>query len=229
MFVKNLGEIEAVAFDIDGTLYPQWALTVRALPRYIRHGEFFLHYGLVRHALHKLPVQKNLHKTEVAMLAKRVGQSEQFVEKKLDDLVYSGLAPYFQKIAPYPYMTETIAKFKAAGLKIALLSDFPPKQKGDVWGAKQYCDVILGTEELGALKPDPTPFLKMAEALKVEAQRVLYVGNSAKFDIDGAHRAGLKSAYLVGGLRKVLKIGLPRADISFFDYRHLQNIVLGSS
>ena len=42
MYVKGLGEIEAVAFDIDGTLYPQWRLTVRALFRYIAHGFFFL-------------------------------------------------------------------------------------------------------------------------------------------------------------------------------------------
>lgn len=227
MFIKKLGEIDAIAFDIDGTLYPQWALTVRALPRYIRHGEFFLHYGLVRHALHKLPVQADLHKTEIAMLARRVGQSEAFVEQKLDSLVYTGLAPYFQKVAPYPFIKETFSKFKSAGLKIALLSDFPPDQKGDVWGVRQYCDVILGTEELGALKPDPHPFLKMAEALGVSASKVLYVGNSAKFDIDGAHNAGMKSAYLASGLRRLMRIGLRRSDVSFFNYRQLQKLVLG--
>ena len=50
MYIKNLGEIEAIAFDIDGTLYPQNSIYWRAIFHYIIHNYFFLHYGIVRYA-----------------------------------------------------------------------------------------------------------------------------------------------------------------------------------
>ena len=59
MNVNGLGEIKAVAFDIDGTLYAPWRLNIRAIFRYVRHGIFFLHYGLVRNKLHGKEVVSN--------------------------------------------------------------------------------------------------------------------------------------------------------------------------
>ena len=38
MYIKNLGEIEAIAFDIDGTLYPQNSIHWRAIFHYIIHN-----------------------------------------------------------------------------------------------------------------------------------------------------------------------------------------------
>lgn len=226
MIIRGAGDITAIAFDIDGTLYPQWALTLRAFPRYVRYGEFFMHYGLTRHELHGLPPQKNFTQTQAQILGRRAHLSADVARKKLDRIVYKGLVPYFKNIKPYPYALEAIKSFKEAGFKIALLSDFPPEQKGDIWGIKQYCDVILGTEELGALKPDPYPFLKLSEALKEPPKKILYVGNSIKFDIRGCHKVGMKSAYLLPFWRRLLNCPLRESEISFTDYCHLQKIVL---
>ena len=123
------------------------------------------------------------------------------------------------KIAPYPFAKETIEAFHAAGLKIGLLSDFPPEQKGDVWGIAPYCAVILGSEKLGALKPSPVVFEALRDALGVEAGEILYVGNSLRSDIIGAHNAGMKTAWLS-------KKSAPEADFCFTSYRQLKNYVL---
>ena len=123
-------------------------------------------------------------------------------------------------------MPETFRKLKEAGFKLALLSDFPPEQKGDVWGVRQYCSVVLGTEQLGALKPDPYSFLKMADELGVEPSRILYVGNSLKYDVRGSHNAGMKCAYLLPFWRRIFNKPLKEAEISFSNYRQLLNIVL---
>lgn len=226
MNVRGLGEIVAIAFDIDGTLYPQWALTIRAFPRYVRYGEFFMHYGLTRRDLHKLPPQEDFAQTQAQILGKRAHLSADFVKRKLNRIVYKGLEPYFKKIAPYEGAKDAIKAFKDAGFKIALLSDFPPEQKGDIWGIKQYCDVILGTEEIGALKPDPYPFLRMAQALNVEPQKILYVGNSVKYDVRGCHKVGMKSAYLLPFWRRVLHCPLRESEISFSNYEQIRAIVL---
>lgn len=226
MLVRNLGEIKAIGFDIDGTLYPQSALTRIAFLRYVRYGEFFLHYGLTRRDLHKMDRQQDFRKAEAQIMAKRTGVAVQVIRRKLDRIIYTGLAPYFDRVSPYPGAIETIKRFKDAGFKIALLSDFPPEQKGDIWGAKQYCDVILGTESLGALKPDKYSFIKMAEALGVPCENVLYVGNSKKYDVRGCHAAGMKSAYLLPAWRRFFGMPLRESEISFNNYSQLQKLVL---
>ena len=52
MNIENLGEIKAVAFDIDGTLYKNWHLYLRMFFHLLRYNQFFIKYGLVRDTLH---------------------------------------------------------------------------------------------------------------------------------------------------------------------------------
>ncbi len=226
MVVKGLGEIQAVAFDIDGTLYSQWRLHVRAWQTYARHGVFFLKYGLVRSEMHRMEPLDNFHSMQAERMAAKLKCTREESESRLQEIVYGGLKKYFVNLPSYKYVNETFEKFRSAGLKLALLSDFPPEQKGAIWGVRPYCDVILGTEELGALKPAAHPFLVMAERLGVEPSRILYVGNSVKYDIRGARSAGMKTAYLLPFWRRLFRKPLKEADISFADYRQLQDIVL---
>lgn len=226
IFIKNVGEIEAVAFDIDGTLYPQWKLHIRAIFNYIFHCIFYLHYGLVRAQMHGIEPSSDFMKLQAEKMAQRIHKSPEEVQKKLDRIVYKGLAPYFNHIPCYKNVPETFKRLKEAGLKIALLSDFPPEQKGEIWGVKKYCDVILGTESLGALKPEAYSFKKMAEQLGVEPSKILYVGNSYKYDVVGAHNAGMKTAYLLPLKCKLFKKHLKDSEICFSNYRQFMNIVL---
>ncbi len=224
--VKGLGEIKAVAFDIDGTLYPQWKIHLSACLHYFSHPLFFLHYGLVRNSLHGAERLENFRAEQAERMAHRMGCLPAEAELRLNAIVYDGLKKNFDRIACYKDVPETFRKFKEAGLKIALLSDFPPEQKGAIWGIKPYCDVILGTEFLGALKPSAYSFVEMARQLETLPEEILYVGNSARYDVAGARRAGMKSAYLLSGFRKLFNIPLKESDISFSNYRQLQDIVL---
>ena len=163
--IDKLGEIKAVAFDIDGTLYRTWKLNIRILFHFLRYNQFFLKYGIVRAKIRKIPLKDDFKTTQTQMMAERLGCSPAEAELLLTRIVYAGLSSYFYKIKPYKGAVELIQDLKNAGFKIALLSDFPPEQKGDVWGIKDLCDVVLGTEETGALKPSAQPFKKMAELL----------------------------------------------------------------
>ena len=219
MNVKGLGEIKAVAFDIDGTLYPQWKIHLSAVFNYACHIIFYLYYGLVRNEMHRMERVENFRVVQAEKMAAFMRCSAREAESKLNAVVYDGLKKNFEKIPCYKDVPETFMKFREAGFKLALLSDFPPEQKGEIWGIKPYCDVILGTEFLGALKPDPYPFLETAKRLGVKPEEVLYVGNSIKY-------AGMKSAYLLTGWRKLFRSRVKGADICFSSYRQLQNIVL---
>ena len=218
--------ITAIAFDIDGTLYASHSLYCRIIPHFLKHLRFYLKYNKVRKLLHHTAPLAHFYEYQARNLARLTGDSSEVAAQKIKSMVYDGMKPYFDKIKCFDYVPEAFQKFKEAGLKVAILSDFPPEQKGEIWGVKQYCDVILGSEEAGALKPSKYPFGILAQKLGVNPEQILYVGNSVKYDVEGAKNAGMKTAYILPWWRRVLGLSLPGADISFSSYRQLVDIVL---
>ncbi len=221
--------IKAVAFDIDGTLYPDWKLYVRIAGHFLRHIWFFHEYNEVRKELRRSAPVADLFEYQGRLMAHRLHISIELAKRKVDEICYKALEPYFEHIAPYYQVYETIVSFKEAGLKIALFSDFPPEQKGDIWGLLPLCDVLLGSESAGALKPSPYSFGILAQKLELEPHEILYIGNSKKYDVGGANNAGMKSGYIMRGFRRIFNIPYKKADVSFRNYQELREIVLGSS
>ena len=223
--MKNT-EIKAVAFDIDGTIYPDWRLYIRIAPYFFKNLKFFLSYNKVRKILHRTAPLCDLFEYQARLLADFMKITSQEARSLIDEKIYCGIAPYFDRIKTFPYVEETFRRFKEAGLKIAILSDFPPKQKGRIWGLIPYCDLIMGSEECGALKPSIYTFGTMAEKLGVENESILYVGNSIRADVKGANDSGMISAYKMPFWRKILHKPLKEADYCFSNYRQLQKFVL---
>ena len=223
---KNLPEIKAVAFDIDGTLYPNYRLYIKIAPFFLKNLKFFMRYNKVRKILHKTAVLADFFEYQGRLLAEEMSISKDEAKKLIEEKVYLGLEPYFDNLKPFPYIKETFEKFKAAGLKLGILSDFPPEQKKDIWGTAPLCDVILGSEKVGALKPSIYTFGSLIEDLGVPAENILYVGNSINSDVKGAKAAGLQTAYLAPKWKLIFKKLPKEADFSFLDYRKLQEYVL---
>ena len=221
-----LGEIKAVAFDIDGTLYPSFSLYIRIIPYIIRHFRFYIHYNRVRRIMHRTAPLPDFYEYQGRLMAEELGCSSLRARAMIKLIAYDGLRPYFEKIKPFKHVNETFKTLHEKGYKIALLSDFPPDQKGEIWGLIPYCDLILGSEEIGALKPSKYPFGVMAMALELEPHQILYVGNSVHFDVRGANNAGMKSAVIASPLKRIFSKKIKEADISFSNYRQFLNSVL---
>ena len=232
MITSKIPGIEAIAFDIDGTLYPAWKLTLRVIPFLIRHIRFMKAFRKVRHILHGYSASEpdkalpDFFNLQNELLATQLNISPQEAGAFLDREIYKGLKKKFLRIRPYPFAREAIIQLKEAGFKIGILSDFPPEQKDSVWGILPLCDAVLNSEALGALKPSRIPFLKLAEALNTPCERILYVGNSEAYDVAGASAAGMKTAYIVNPLISFFRKKPPHADISFSNYRQFLNYVL---
>ncbi|MCR5217136.1 HAD family hydrolase [Treponema sp.] len=218
--------IKAVAFDIDGTLYPTWKLFIRMPFYFFSHFSFYYKFNKVRHKMHHTAPLGDFFEYQARLYAAIAGLSPADAKKEIKKISYDGLTPFFRKIKPYPHVYESIKAMKDAGLKIGILSDFPPEQKEDIWGIRDLCDVCIGSEESGALKPSKYPFGILAQKLNLKPQEILYVGNSRKYDIEGAKNAGMKSAYILSGIRRLFNLKLKEADFSFKSYRQLKNIVL---
>ena len=225
----DISKIKAVAFDIDGTLYRAWKLNLRMSFYFLSHGIFFLKYGLVRNIMHQTKATSDFIKIQSEHMAKKLKCTPKEAEERLDKIIYKGLEKYFRKIKPCHLSIEFIKKLKASGYKIALLSDFPPEQKGDIWGIRDLCDVVLNSEKAGALKPDSTPFLHLAGELKLPTEEILYVGNNHKYDIVGSKNVGMKSAWFrlpfMAWLGKKSKL----ADITFWRYKQLYKLFFETS
>jgi putative hydrolase of the HAD superfamily len=218
--------IQTVAFDIDGTLYAEWRLYGALIPYVLKHFAFFRAYRKVRKVLRRSAPLADLFEYQARLLAAELRIPVPAARSQIENVIYRGLTPYFEKIPPRAGCVEAIWAFKSAGLKIALLSDFPPAQKGSVWGIRSLCDAVLGSEEIGALKPSKYAFGNLSAALGVPCDRILYVGNSVAADIRGAKNAGMKTAYIMPLWRRLCRRPLPGADISFRTYRQLQKLVL---
>jgi len=163
--------ISAIAFDIDGTLYPSWRFNLRIIPFLLKNFNFMSAFNKTRKDI-RLWQEKNPDKVlsnffdfQAEILAKHAGKNKEDVKNFLETEIYEGWKKRFARIKPYFFARESIEEFKRCGLKIALLSDFLPEQKNDVWGILPLCDAAFGTEAIGALKPSPLPFKRLAEAL----------------------------------------------------------------
>ncbi len=230
--------IEAIAFDIDGTLYPNRSFYWRIVPFLLRHWRFLAEFGRVRReirvwqAAHPGETHADFLGWQAELLARRLGVTPSVARSLADRLIYEGWRPVFERVRPFPGVREAFVAFGAAGLPVGILSDFLPSQKGSIWGLDALSDVILGSEETGALKPSAVPFVALAGALGVAPDRILYVGNSVASDVVGASAAGMKTACVISPLRAfLLKLTrAPRlatgADISFTSYRKLVRDVL---
>ena len=213
-----LEKIKVIAFDIDGTFYV------------IKNFRFYLHFQKVRKIMHRTGPLPDFYEFQARLLARELDCSAAEAKKKIQEIVYDGLTPYFKKVKTFKGVEECFKALRKAGYRIAILSDFPPSQKGELWNLSKYCECIYGTEEIGALKPSKFPFGVLSITMNVKPEEVLYVGNSIRYDVIGAMNAGMMSALIapkfVMFLKKMFKLNKNSADINFSTYRQLVKIVL---
>ncbi len=219
--------IKAVVFDIDGTLYPMWKLYLRLILYVPFHMFVYIPYGIIRRKLRRSAPVADFYEYQARLYAETARTSVEKARKDLKKVCYEGIAKHFNSIKPYKNVVECIKAFKEAGLKVGVLSDFPPSQKGKMWGIRDMLDVCLGTEEAGALKPSIYPFKILCDKLGLPPEQVLYVGDNRVYDVLGAKKAGMKSAFILTGFRWLFRRNLSEADISFRDYCQFKKIVLG--
>lgn len=214
-------QIDAIAFDLDGTLYPNYRLYTRLVPFLLREYRFLMAMGRARDQLRATNRSGDFYELQAQLMAEILGEDPSAVKERTERLIYRGWERHFRRIKLFPYVREALAAFRSEGLKTAVLSDFPPETKLDHLGLAEGWDAKLCSERVGRLKPAPESFLELARTLGTVPERVLYVGNSVKYDVVGA--AGV-------GMRTALVTRFPRrdsgADFIFSDYRQLQRFVL---
>lgn len=188
--------IRAVAFDVDGTLYPNGPMYVRSIPIFLANIRFLSHFRAVRRFLRDNPADGNFHRVQAELLAKRLRTSPDRAAKRIERIVHSRWESLLDTIPPYDGVTSLVAELRDRGVPLGVLSDFPVETKLARLGLEGYWNSAFSTEDLGFLKPNKQPFHRLVEELGVDAAELLYVGNSYEYDILGAKGAGLLAAHI---------------------------------
>lgn len=213
--------LKAVAFDVDGTLYPNASMYLHSLGLALGNLRLLKTLEEVRGRLRAEPdVSDDFHRVQARLVAAKLGLSPERAFALIEGRVYTRWYKIFRKLRPFPGLVEAIAAFREAGLKTAVISDFPIRHRLEDLGLAGPWDCAFSSEETGYLKPNPQPFRLLAERLGLDVSEILYVGNSYTYDVLGAAGAGMPAAHLTSNPRAG-----GRAALSFRHYDELRSFV----
>jgi putative hydrolase of the HAD superfamily len=231
---------DGIAFDLDGTLYPNYRLYVRLIPFLCSAAPLLIAMGKARDTLRRRYAQmeqagipadgaplsgEDFYDLQARLMAEILGDDPGAVKERTERLIYRGWEPLFRKVAPFKWVRQTLEELRARGYKLGLLSDFPPENKLAAMGLDGFWNAQICSEAVGCLKPAPAPFLALARGMSVSPERLLYVGNSVAYDVVGAKNAGMAAALIVSPFKK-RRPSNGGADFVFSDYRQLSAYVL---
>ncbi len=209
--------ITAVAFDIDGTLYPNWKMYLASAPLVLRHARLFRAFGRARIASRRIRPIDDLAATTAALTAEHLGIPVERAEAMIRNIIYRRWEATLGRVKPHRGAKELLLWLRDRGVKIGAMSDFPVHRKLRTLGLEGLWDAAFSSEDIGYLKPAPEPFDRLAAELGEPPERILYVGNSAHYDVIGARNAGMRTAYITR--RRSAKAGV--ADCVFSRYTEL--------
>jgi len=222
--------IEGIGFDLDGTLYPNYRMNIKLIPFILKESRLLSAFGKTRTIIRKEQEsnlqQGDFYEYQAKITAKILSEEPKLLNEKIDRLIYRGWEPLFKTVKLFKGVIETLSSLKKAGYKLGLLSDFPPETKLEYLNLSGIWDAVLCSERCGALKPHPLSFKELAADMGLQPEKILYVGNSRKYDVTGAAGAGMKTAWIKSPFFPGSGKKKPKPDFSFSNYRQLHDFMI---
>lgn len=216
--------IKAIAFDVDGTLYPNYQMYLCSLSSLISAPRLMYYFGKVRKEIRTMTYEGSLHEQQAKLLSQKMNIPVEKAAELMEYHLYRRWESSFRCIRPFRQVRELLPALKRAGFKLGVLSDFPIENKLRFLGLDRQFDVAVTSEATGYLKPHPIPFLRLASRLETAPEEILYVGNSYRYDVLGASAVGIKTAWIT---RKGKDRGA--ADIVFSSYWEFRSFLFEGS
>lgn len=194
MNTKPLLEVDACVFDAYGTLFDFNSAASAA------RGEL----GGDWQRVSDLWRQKQLQYTWLRGLAGHHADFWQVTGEALDFALATlklerpglreRLMDLYLKLATYPEVPETLRRLKAAGRKLAILSNGTPAMLEAVVnsaGLQQVFDAVLSVEEVGVYKPHPSVYRLACERLALAPPRICFLSSNG-WDAFSAKAFGMR-------------------------------------
>lgn len=177
--------IEAVFFDLDGTLFDD--------RQYVRGGllnaadEFEAITGTdIGDELLRAYFDRGIRDTVFDTVLKEQGFSQEFVPK-LVDAYHDNDA----ELVPFPGTIETLENLQNTYEMGVITGGTNGRDKLRRLGLMGYFDVIIVTADRDVSKRDPAPFKEALKALDVAADEAVFVGDRPGLDLDQPRRLGM--------------------------------------
>lgn len=204
---SNAGRLQAVIFDVDGTLYDQTKLRrqmllrllVASLKSPIDGVRTLTALRAFRRAQEMVRLEKegDAVDRQLSVAASNTG----LPAKQLHRIVQRWMEEEPLAILPRcvcPGLREVLSRCRSLGLKLAVLSDYPARSKVAAMELEGYFDLIVeaGDSEVRRFKPDPRGLSVTLRRLGLSPSEAAYVGDRPDVDAMAASKIGMKCVIL---------------------------------
>lgn len=211
-------DIRALLFDVNGTLIDIETdegldEIYRAIGHFLMYQGISIHRGEVRDLYFQIMRQQRENSAEVFAEWDAVEVWREFLRIRASDYTRSlpldsqTQLPLFlaelhrgiarKRLRLYPQVRETLDLLRPR-YRMAVVSDAQSAYAVPELRAVEilpYFDPVIVSGDYGYRKPDPRLFQKALDALGVQPNQALYVGNDLYHDIHGAQQVGMKAIY----------------------------------
>ena len=192
--------IKGVVFDLDNTLLDFMKMKEFAVKAAVK--------GMVEAGLQ---LDEDQSYREIVAIYEEFGWENQkvfdvFIEKQIGHVEYkflaAGIVAYRRareaNLMAYPNVNKTLMALAKAGIKLGVVSDAPSRE---AWMRIYYLnlyhffDVVITFDDSGKRKPSEIPFKMSLDALQLEPDETIMVGDWPERDVVGAQQIGMKTAF----------------------------------
>lgn len=226
-------QVQALIFDVDGTLYRQWPVQCGMLWRLLS--------AHVRHPIEgmlTLRVLRAYRRAQEVLRASRLTDRSSALRQLQLACAWTGMTAGFVEACAARWMEqeplalvarsrrEGVVEFleaaKERGLRLGICSDYPPTAKLRALGIAHFFDVIVSAQdpEVQQFKPSPRGLETTLRRLGVGKFQALYIGDRPEVDAVAASSAGI-ACVIIGRQRRVDWHGWHQIR----DYQELQKIL----
>ena len=195
--------VKLISFDLDDTLWDAGPVLARA--------EEVQYAWIARH----LPMAAAAHTVEDLQHRRRQlareqpGLAHDFTQLRLAALrelcvrydypvrlAETGIEAFLEARSTVDLFAEVDAVLRELGTRYRLVALTNGNTDLGRAGVAGYFEFALSPAETGVSKPDPRMFEAMLAQAGVEADAVVHVGDEPYYDIEGAHRANVRSVWI---------------------------------
>ncbi|NPE29366.1 HAD family hydrolase [Methanococcoides sp. SA1] len=191
------GNIQAVLFDMDNTLFDFLEAKLIACQRIVEHLGKGDAEAMLQYFLRENTGFEDLENIQDYLLDNKLYSDENYA---ISCDLYEKVK--VEALVLYPGVIETLQKLKEQRLDIALVTDaqsYNAIKRIEKTQIGDYFDAVVTTDMTCAKKPDPKVFHYALNILKIPPSKALFVGDSPRRDIEPARKIGMRTAYAAYG------------------------------